>query len=923
MTTRARRFFAFTSACAGAMLGCSGAPPAARITTTAPSASMPAVTPTRWVRTGGFSNPGVAWGKGRVVLLGGRRALVDGDGSLREERVPTPEPLERLAVVSTAAGPRLVGHGQHDIYVFDDPLGAPKRLAHGAIAPRVLGGFELVVLSGHLQAPRVVDLLGGARTMPGLRDPRLLSDLAFSDAQHGAAILLGGELVLTSDGGRTFLRVASAYPVSTAMSPESRLGVLDRDVLLIAAGSAQRIDFVANALGPLPGRSAERSPLLSWLQSADELTRWTWRWDPLARAVSEGVPAAGGYFVSNDIGVVARVDVTTGAVVEWVPLPGVGTPGRSIDWCSLAPGDVARWLACSDALYRVTPSPKGISVEKDDPKPPESLPVTSSTGGLGFGRRVRRADGTWWTATRIDGITRDARAARLVVPRPEEIAAGARLRVALESDGGKSEELSPLDFYPDEGPKEMARRGPVTLRGRIEEDASKTLHFVIADTAKSFVVRQPLNGKPTARAFQLAKLGGDFGVAIDRATLLLTTDAGRSWTEAAAPKGLVDELIEGVAKDPAGALTRLVAVSPAGARLGSWLRVGWGEARAPEVTPVSGGFDLTRPEPPPMRLACKTTGPAASETGWGKDEKGPEHGKRVEQTDRETSESDAVLDLDESTPASLTVRWRSKGEVRPIVHAVTAPTPADFPSNARFVLRGNGNVVDVDLERDGHVFADVAGKLDFVGRDAVPARFAISEPVAWIDGSVGRKVHVGQPGGQATIAAFFPGAGDLGLGTYIGGGLASRDGVPLVFSEHYGRLARLLPLPGGSVDDSPTPIPLDGWVDLESALASLTTLPICAPNPKGQARARIHLAYASLGGEVDGGASFQKGGTVFLELGPGPGGTRVCLAAVLQAWKLMPDDFVYADLANARAVQGLTRPMGARRPLACKLEAGK
>src|SRR4051812_9211737 len=56
----------------------------------------------RWVESGGATLIGPTVSDGTLVLLGGRRALVGRDGSLRNETVPSPEPLMELLAVPAA-----------------------------------------------------------------------------------------------------------------------------------------------------------------------------------------------------------------------------------------------------------------------------------------------------------------------------------------------------------------------------------------------------------------------------------------------------------------------------------------------------------------------------------------------------------------------------------------------------------------------------------------------------------------------------------------------------------------------------------------------------------------------------------------------------------------------------------------------------
>ena len=132
--------------------GCAGAkpPPAPPVIhdIDLPSDALEPALAARWIESGGATLVGPSVSDGTLVLLGGRRALVGRDGSLRNETVPSPEPLLELLSIPAAesGGPsRLVGRGKFGLYRFDDPLGAPVPLARAGNALARIGALPGVV----------------------------------------------------------------------------------------------------------------------------------------------------------------------------------------------------------------------------------------------------------------------------------------------------------------------------------------------------------------------------------------------------------------------------------------------------------------------------------------------------------------------------------------------------------------------------------------------------------------------------------------------------------------------------------------------------------------------------------------------------------------------------------------------------------
>src|SRR5262245_22483429 len=155
---------------AAAVLGlglaaCSGpvAPtPKALPTTVAPHpTAAPSLAAARWVSGGGATAIGPALKDGVLVLVGGRRALVARDGTVKSETVPAPEPILEAVEVPTAKGDRrIVGRGAHGIYRFDEPLGAPTLLARSEVELAGIGGGPALCAVWDTQSdvPRFLDI---------------------------------------------------------------------------------------------------------------------------------------------------------------------------------------------------------------------------------------------------------------------------------------------------------------------------------------------------------------------------------------------------------------------------------------------------------------------------------------------------------------------------------------------------------------------------------------------------------------------------------------------------------------------------------------------------------------------------------------------------------------------------------------------
>ena len=327
--------------------GCAGAPvptPLHVVDTSEPPPAPPApVVAARWIESGGATLIGPTLGDETLVLLGGRRALVARDGSLRNEAVPAPEPLIELLAIPAAesGGPsRLVGRGAHGIYRFDDPLGAAVALARSDAELARLGALPGVVAvwTTRSDLPHFLDVSTGTpRELPAL--PKLpMRSVTFVDARRGAAIFEAVGLVTSTDAGATWQIVEPA-----TSGDGLRVNGLRRrgDALrafTYAEGPEAAIDIAAAKLAAVDPRATIApiaSPLLRWIQTTAR--------DPLEAAASGGIDlGARGALVASH-GLLARVDPKSGAILELVEF----AHGKWMNACSATAAGDGALIACA------------------------------------------------------------------------------------------------------------------------------------------------------------------------------------------------------------------------------------------------------------------------------------------------------------------------------------------------------------------------------------------------------------------------------------------------------------------------------------------------------------------------------------------------------------------------------------------------
>ncbi|UQA59985.1 hypothetical protein [Polyangium aurulentum] len=613
-------------------------------------AAAPLPARARWVRSGGATRIGPSLPQGTMVLLGGRRALVHPDGSVTPERVPTPEPLYDIVLVPAPGGDRLIGHGKHTVYRFDDPLGAPTALVgtldrveidHIGAGPGVLVVWGVFWARYNDPAPpMVVDVVTGeASKLVGWPEVRL-RDIAFRTMNEGAALFEGLGLGITRDGGKTFGSPVTDKPEQGRLFERlSRRGdafSARRDDVHAPSFHAA-IDLASGRVAAFSRETSGLSPTLAWIARTAT--------DPLAAAVAEGSLDRNGKLVIGVDGVAARVDPETGAVVEIAVFDEAkADPRRAprekygyVD--PRAPHPRSRCLVAhlpqEGLLLCPVLGARRFSLEGPlDPRPFETFDpenhqyknrdlVYRPGGGFAFlGYCSQREGGDQRPAKRLCTLQKRARFesvkppegipiyhehglgalsdGRVVLlardPRSDFDTEGDPRPFFLVSDArGAIQKLPPLSF-PD------ASR-PATVLGSIEEGADGALHALLSTSHGLLSVRQPWDGPATITPLPaaLGELRRGRGVALGE-EMLISSDAGASFTAV----GPWPSLPEGGTRDE-------LVVGEGGVEVGDWLRVGWGpgEPFAPPPPVASPPIVLpSKPatEWPTRRLVCKTLG---------------------------------------------------------------------------------------------------------------------------------------------------------------------------------------------------------------------------------------------------------------------------------------------------------------------------
>ncbi|MDI1446758.1 hypothetical protein [Polyangium sp. 6x1] len=637
------------------------APPPVMVAAPAP------LPPSRWSTAGGATEVGPKLDAGTLVLVGGRRALVEKNGTVRAETAPSPEPLEEVVEVPMpSGGRRLVARGHRGIYRLDDPLGAPKPLAQAEQDIRSIGAYVglVAVWSFGSDMPRFVDVETGRLKPVTTLPPLAMREVAFRDAKEGAAVFDGVGLAVTADGGGTWKRVTEDVKGDAlrVLSLALRDGMVR--AFVYEEGRDAPIDVAQARLGRLADHTpkADEVGLVKWIHATHR--------DPLAAAAASGVLLPNGTTIVASHGMLAQIDTSTGLVVSVSEF----ARGDGLGPCGMGRAGKNAWISCSLSeemggdrydpygLMRVPLEGSGLKVERPALiRSGEAELRTSPSGGVLLlgpcssddddGVCARQPDGRWLTLhgeidlfPRGAGPLADGRIAFVRniwegdVPeserRDDEEAAreeeeeneGAReeeegeredkpvpehkrVYIAALGEGGKEERIATLDFKP---------MGELRVLSAIEEDDEHTLSFVIADDDGVYAVSQPAGSNKEARkphrlpGASSARIRGGRGIAIGDDGISASSDGGKTWQSVPLPEPVRASLpdVTGMLDDPATFST-----SEVGMMLERHVRIGWG-TEVPRDERAEPPFDVTIPRAETSYgagaervLACTSEGP--------------------------------------------------------------------------------------------------------------------------------------------------------------------------------------------------------------------------------------------------------------------------------------------------------------------------
>jgi hypothetical protein len=932
------------------------------------------------VSSAGATRLGPKTAGGTFLLLGGRRALLLPDGSLRGEAAPTPEPIVELAEVPLAAGARaLVGRGAHEVYRFDDPLGAPVLLARSeAPLARLGAGPGLVALWADASpSPRFVDATSGAKTeFPNL--PVLpMTALAFRSAREGAAVFEGVGLAVTTDGGATFRPVTSGTPGEALRVTGLRLHGGGPSPSLRAYvhvdGREAEVDVAAARLGAFvePVVPAGEPATARWVQATGR--------DPLEAAVASGAAAGEGVAIVASHGLLARVDTLEGRVLELAEIARGGAGNE----CTVARAGVEILVACALspdvegdlydpfgvfavetgralAVKRPLLARAGEAELRTSPSGGAMLlaPCTADEEGAAC---VRQPGGRWITfhsdvdlRERGAGPLGDGRVALLRgLFEGDDAEATAAAAEHARPAGFPSPYAVAIDAHGAESVLGEARwsgrvSGPLRVSSPLREDASGVLRFALVNDEGAFALaidREGLSPPPTrADRARFVLLAGDEGVALGEDGALATTDAGRSFEAIALPEAARAALADLAREvDVSGDL----ALSDVGVALGGLLRLGWGAGGAPPPAPPpptlprAGVTALAaEPAPPPagapLTLTC-TRGAATKALAFAMRARDAREalatkGKPPAGQRRQSSlvagarAIDAAASLEEegpdrggAAPARWRLRWHDPLEVGGGVHTWSgrAPVGASFGAVLRAASASAGRALFTVRAAGKFLLVRVepGGSSEIV---EVPYELLPGADVAFErarDGAIAW-AHEG------AIVVWARGdrpavATSIATRTSRAIGAPEGAGLPLILGGQESSFLRTLPLftRPGPAPREPLALPLDGWSALRPLRRELASLPACAAGAPG---ARVELGRSGFEVVLDGAARRASAGLYGVRVAPG-GACVESIAAVLAPGSDKDAlAFVRADLA-ARKAEGSAAADGRAARLACAL----
>lgn len=632
-----------------ALFACSSgsAPPPKQVTLIQPAAvagdTAPAapLSPSRWLTSGGSTLIGPELAHGHLLLLGGRRALLAKDGTLKTETVRCPEALLSLLEVPDEQGhKKLFGHGARTIFRFDDPLGAAVVVARSDVNIDHIGAgpASLAVWDFQSYLPRFIDGQTGKIKNPANLPALPMRAIAFRNAKEGAAIFEAAGLAVTADGGATWKVTADGSPGRDALRATGLRAEGDAvRAFVYSNGPSARVDIAGATLSAMEEpRELESEPaLLRWIRVTER--------DPLEAAAAMGVESPRGGALIASHGLLARVDVNTGAILEMQAF----STGYGLAPCTLTKALGTAWLGCviaeqeqgfdfvdPFAVFRVPST--GLVLEKPSLRRSGEAGLRASpSGGLlltspcqsdeegevcvrkpdgAFGTmRIRAEAGRSGAGPLADGSVAflrgleegdDPGAADEDAPREN-------MGMEEESEGHRIQ-IKPTIYVMDGTGKEKRRavlqwneklETQLYVQSPIEEDEEHTLRFALSDEAGGvFSVVQPA-GRAGAVPQRIvgasyARLHGMRGLAVGEGRVLSTVDGAATWSDVELPERVRRSLGDGGMAyfDEPGTFM----ASEVGAKVDLYLRIGWGPSKELPESPPSDSKEIlpARPTPP-------------------------------------------------------------------------------------------------------------------------------------------------------------------------------------------------------------------------------------------------------------------------------------------------------------------------------------
>ncbi len=570
--------------------------PGPRAALTLPARALPVSRTTTFVaRVGGKA----------LYIVGSERWLVDGQGKVEREKAPLGEKLDSVMPLSRGAV-TAIGWSGSRVLAFEDLLGTPRLLAQseGTLA-HVRPGPGSVLLFGYSSAAALDPSSGAEKT--GVFPQFPVRDAIFADDKRGVAYTLVGGIGTTADGGQTWKPLK--HKVTASLTNTLYSDGADLYLRETYGSRVSKIDVAASSLGDPQDLPAARPPVFTPIET------WiTANGNPILSAVRNGIDAGKGAGVVAASGVVARVDLESGAFTETAKYEGATGEcrgGNSGKEAYLVCGVTGK-RGVGSRLWRVKTDGKlEMELEKDVTFGGSSVPtfLGSPGGGLlvmqGCGDKwggwcVRQPGGTF---SQMDTAMVAYPSAAAPLADGRVVSVGVRKNdtggVLLEVVASTARERKVLEEVPFGKDTTVSVTSP-------EQGADDEVRFLAAETTKGKTEVFLYTYEPGKKGFDKTlipdAIGASFadGVLIARAkgdTFRVSHDHGMTFRDLGMPKG---------GSPTFTTLNRLGVVSA------SHVRVGWEPLLPPVQAPKLEPAFRLKPTPAPARpstdLACKSSG---------------------------------------------------------------------------------------------------------------------------------------------------------------------------------------------------------------------------------------------------------------------------------------------------------------------------